>query len=185
MDRSQSVQSSTDYSTDPESPQPQNLVPTNEIPTNIVELDDLQTVNSRKPTIIRIKSVFMIFTEISNVGQPTDDSPIDSTPETSSGAVPIGITQSEIVIGETFQLGTTHVDQESTTSIDVLIRDDGVTTLSKDVKSKVVKRSKGKNLLNIIFRIEMLIIDVHLRLERMESMRYPIDFEIKPKVSNE
>jgi hypothetical protein len=47
IDRSQSVQSSTDSST-PESPQPQNLVSPNEISTDIEELHDLQRVYSRK-----------------------------------------------------------------------------------------------------------------------------------------
>ncbi len=122
--------------------------------------------------------------------QPTDDSPTDSTPEISSGPVPVGIsqiTQSGIVIEETFQLGTTHVDQESSTSIKVLIQDDGVMTLSQDssFKSKIVKRSKGKNLLNIIFRIEMLIIDIHLRLEKRQAMQRRIQLPTKPKTSNE
>jgi hypothetical protein len=47
IDRSQSVQSSTDSST-PESPQPQNLVSPNEISTDIEELHDLQRVYSRE-----------------------------------------------------------------------------------------------------------------------------------------
>ncbi len=52
MDRSQSVQLSTDCNTDLESPQSQNLDPTNEIPTNIEALHDLQRVYSRKSIFV-------------------------------------------------------------------------------------------------------------------------------------
>ncbi len=119
--------------------------------------------------------------------QPTDDSPTDSTPEISSGTVPVGITQSDSQIEETSQISSTHVEEESSGSIEVLIQVSEVPTLPKNssFKSKIVKRSKGKNLLNLIFRIEILIIDIYLCLEKRQAMQRPIQLPTKPKTSNE
>jgi hypothetical protein len=103
--------------------------------------------------------LFIVFTESSNVGQPTDDSTPISTPEISSETVPVGITQSGSQIEETFQTSSAPVEEESSSSIEVLIRAPEATTLSKDssANSKTGKRSKRKNLLNMIFRTEMLM----------------------------
>jgi hypothetical protein len=109
--------------------------------------------------------MFILFTDTSSVGQPTENSPlVEITSPISNGPVPLTIdqiTQSEITTEDSLQVGTTHVDQESAgASIQVSIRDDGVATST--VKSKIVQRSKSKNRLKIIFRNQILIIDLFI-----------------------
>jgi hypothetical protein len=128
--------------------------------------------------------LFIVITETPIVVQPIDDSQADNTPEIQDLSIHVGnvqIQQNERLIDETFQPSSAHVEQESSSSIEVLIRTEEVTIVSKNssVKSKTGKRSKG------IFRIEMLIIDVHLRLAKWKSMQHPIDFEVKPEALNE
>jgi hypothetical protein len=134
--------------------------------------------------------LFIVITETPIVEQPTDDSQTNNTPEISGLSIPVGnsqIQQNDRLIDENFQSGSTHVEQESSSSIELLIQAPEVTTVPKNssFKSMTGKRSKGKNVLNIILRIEMLIIDVHLRLEKVRSMRRPIYVEAKPEVPNE
>lgn len=154
MDHSLSLQLSTDCGTDSESPQPQNVDPTDEISRDLEELRDLRSVYSRKSIFVLLWEwttclpiLSIVTTETSTVEQLNDDSQADNTPEISALNIHVGnaqIQQNDSLGNEASQPGSTHVEQESSSSIELLIQASEITTVSKNssVKSKKGKHSK-------------------------------------------
>lgn len=168
METTQRVESSTNSTSNPTSPQLEN---TNETTTNNEELQDFQRVYSCRKyhRIENCKSFFLIFdSAIPNFVQPIDNSPPVITPVPSGESVPVQLL-----------LDPTTVGQESTTSIEVLIQDDGVVTISKDSSAKTfVKRSKGISIFHLsIDHISLTLeqkekqCDIHFNVQKKQNQR--------------